>query len=120
MKNLIGICIFCLVLAACESPIENTSTSTSDNPLFNQFNQTVDFRTIEEDHVTQATELVKVQTDEHLKKILKLDQSERTFENTMLELDNLYNNLSNISNSIYLIAYTHTDSATRNNALESK
>ena len=119
MKNLIGICIFSLVLAACESPQESATTGTSDNPLFNQFNQPVDFSTIQADHVTQATESIMEQTDEHLKKILDLDYAERTFENTMSDLDNLYNNLNTISSNIYLIAYTHTDSATRNNAQES-
>ena len=58
MKNLIGICIFSLVLAACESPQESVTTGTSDNPLFNQFNQPVDFSTIQADHVTQATESI--------------------------------------------------------------
>ena len=119
MKNLIGICIFSLVLAACESPQESVTTGTSDNPLFNQFNQPVDFSTIQADHVTQATESIMEQTDEHLKKILDFDHAERTFENTMSDLDNLYNNLNTISSNIYLIAYTHTDSVTRNNALES-
>jgi thimet oligopeptidase len=47
-------------------------------------------------------------------------KTQRTFNNTMLELDNIYNEAGNIYGSVYLMGSTHPDDAVRNQADESK
>lgn len=91
---------------------------TPDNPFFNTFNKTIDFGSITEEDVTEATVAIQDITNEALKKLIKVNDSKRTFENTMVALDNMYASFDAIASPVYLMSYTHPDSAIRNNALE--
>ena len=118
MKYLFVTCIISLGLSACQSGQKPTVNETSGNPLFADFNQPIDFEAVEAMHITEATENIMAQTDARLRQIFEVEEGGRTFDNTMLPLDELSNQLGSIAGNIYLIAYTHTDSLTRSNALE--
>jgi len=90
----------------------------SDNPFFNTFNQPIDFAAINGDDVNEATTEIQKRVDVLLANILAINDAERTFDNTMLALDDLYNVFSDASSPIYLMSNAHPDSIVRSNALK--
>ncbi|MEQ3794020.1 M3 family metallopeptidase [Flavobacteriaceae bacterium MJ-SS4] len=110
-----------LILLAFMSITSQTleSQNNEDNPFFNPFNETIDFATIDGEDVTEATEKIQELIDEDLAEILAIDNAERTFDNTMLAIDDLYNKFSGVSSVIYLMSNAHPDSIIRANALKS-
>ena len=91
---------------------------TKDNPFFTQGNQPIDFASIKANHVSEAVAMTQKMTKEALAKIITLKGGDRNFENTMRAYDELFANFNAIASPIYLMAYTHPDSAIRNQALE--
>ena len=57
------------------------------NPLINGLNETINFENIQENDILQATDIVLRDADVILKEILAIPDSLRTFENTLLRLD---------------------------------
>ena len=92
--------------------------STKDNPFFTQGNQPIDFALIKANHVSEAVAMIEKMTKEALTKIIALKDGDRNFENTMRAYDELFSNFHAIASPIYLMAYTHPDSAIRNQAQE--
>lgn len=91
----------------------------ADNPLFNNFNEAVDFKNLTPSHITQATDSIIAHSKRELEKLYAVDDSERTFENTMLALDDIGDGIQKIGSLTHLIQNTHPDSLMRNTALES-
>ena len=96
----------------------NPYFSTKANPFFTQYNQSIDFASITANHVSEAVEMTKKITQEALAKIIELEEKDRNFENTMRAYDEMFANFYAIASPIYLMAYTHPDSAIRNQAQE--
>ena len=88
------------------------------NPFFTQDNQPIDFASITADHVGDAVVTIEKITNEALAKIITIKEEDRNFENTMRAYDELFANYDAIASPIYLMAYTHPDSATRSRAQE--
>lgn len=90
------------------------------NPIFNTFNEPIDFAVIDAEDIAQATEEIQNRTQKSIDQIINIEDSKRTFDNTMLALDDLYANFSDTYATIYLLSSTHTDSLIRATALESR
>ncbi|HEX7014879.1 MAG TPA: M3 family metallopeptidase [Cyclobacteriaceae bacterium] len=90
----------------------------SGNPLFNEFNEPIDFRSVTADHIRQATDTVIGYARAELQRLYKIDDNERTFENTLLRLDDIANDINRIGSTIYLLGNTHPDSLIRTTAQE--
>ncbi len=88
-----------------------------NNPLLVGFNQVVDFKKLKKEHITQATELSIKNAKESLENIYKIESEKRTFENTMVSLDDIYNDLMKVSEIISLLAYVHPEDDVRNECL---
>lgn len=88
-----------------------------DNPIFADFNQIIDFKRLKKEHITQATEKSIKNARADLEKILAVKSDKRSFENTMLALDDLYNDLMKVSEVISLLAYVHPNDDIRNECL---
>ena len=88
------------------------------NPFFTQDNQPIDFASITADHVSEAVVTIEKMTNEALAKIIAIKEEDRNFENTMQAYDGLFANYAAIASPIYLMAYTHPDSAIRSYAQE--
>lgn len=116
MKQLLILVSACLMMACEPTPKQETPT---ENPFYNSFNQPIDFGGIDSQDVTDATESIQKGTDEAIADVIAVEQGKRTFENTMLALDDLYAQFDGVASAIYLMSYTHPDSSIRNNALES-
>ncbi len=86
------------------------------NPFFTDLNQIIDFKKINKHHVNDATavSIAKAKTD--LQMIIDTKEK-RSFENTMLALDNIYNDLMKVNEVISLLAYVHPDDEIRNECL---
>lgn len=110
-----------LVVAGCsKKPEESTQTyyQVKGNPIFNDFNKAIDFNSLTADHLKQAADSIMVSTKNKLAKIYTIEASDRTFDNTMLALDDIYNDVDRVASIIYLMQSTHPDSLVRNVALE--
>lgn len=90
----------------------------SGNPLVNEFNEPIDFRSVTADHIRQATDTVIGYARAELQRLYKIDDNERTFENTLLLLDDIANDINRIGSTIYLLGNTHPDSLIRTTAQE--
>jgi thimet oligopeptidase len=115
MKQVIIILLSC-VLISCNCNEKNIEDGMSSNPFFGNFNEVIDFAAIAGENIDEATVLIQENIDAMLKEILDVDDAERTFENTMLALDNLYAKYGAVSSPIYLMSRTHPDSIVRSRA----
>lgn len=89
------------------------------NPFFNELNQVIDFKSISTKSVTEATaESINI-ARETLNQIYQIKNDERTYENTVLALDNIYNNLMKVNEITSLLAYVHPNDDIRNECLKS-
>ena len=118
MKQLLTLLSCCLILA-CQPQQQKEAITLPDNPFFNAFNEEIDFGSIEANHVTEATASIQKLTDDAVAQVIAIKEEDRTFDNTMLALDDFTEQLDAIASAIYLMSYTHPDSAIRNSALAS-
>jgi thimet oligopeptidase len=113
-----SILIFCLVISIPILAAEK-NTSGSTNPLLGKFNEVIQFADLNADNIKEATELSIKEAREALEKLYTIPKEQRNFDNTMLELDNIYNKAGNVYGCIYLMGNVHPDDAVRNQAQES-
>jgi thimet oligopeptidase len=104
-------------LAIDNNKVEDKSES---NPLYFGFNETVLFSDLSVDYIKEATESSLNTATESLDKLYTIPKEDRTFDNTMLELDNIYNEASNVYGCVYLMGSVHPDDDIRNQALEGR
>lgn len=92
--------------------------AVSSNPLFNEFNKPMAFGDLKPEHFKDAATRIVDQTNADLKKIFAIEADQRTFKNTMLALDDIYNNLNTIAGVIDLMSNTLPEEEKRKAALE--
>lgn len=95
-----------------------SSPEKNSNPLLYQFNQPVKFDELQVEHVKAATETAISRAKTTLEKIYNVPEGKRTWENTMLVLDELENDIFNAIGVIYLMGNAHPDDAIRLAALD--
>ncbi len=98
----------------------NSHSGKSNNPLLCEFNGIIPFAELTADNIKEATEISIKEARESLAKLYTISKEQRNFDNTMLELDNIYNKVSNVYGPVYLMGSVHPDDAARNRAEESK
>jgi thimet oligopeptidase len=91
---------------------------SGSNPLPGKFNQPIEFASLTAEYVKQASDLAISQSKESLAKLYAIPKEQRTFDNTMLELDNIYNNVGRVYGSVYLMSNVHPDDAIREQAVD--
>jgi thimet oligopeptidase len=96
------------------------ASGQTGNPLLGKFNEPVQFDQLTNDFVKEATESSLDEAKKSLEKLYSIPANERTFDNTMLELDNIYNKVGKVYGSIYLMGNVHPDDAVRNQANDSR
>lgn len=107
----------CLVLTILVTGVGLAQSDSSD-PLPGKFNQPIQFANLTPEYVHQATDLAISHARESLDKLYAIPKEQRTFDNTMLELDNIFNNAGNVSNSINLMSNVHPNDAIRDKAVD--
>lgn len=88
------------------------------NPLLNDLNQVIDFESITAQNVIDATDQSIATAKDDLQQIYNLSKETRSFNNTMLALDDIYNELVKVNEVISLLAYVHPDDNIRNTCLD--
>ena len=78
----------------------------------------INFSSITVAHILDATDHVIYQTNRILKNIYKIGPSQKSFENTLLPLDDVGNIIENVWSPVSLLAFTHPDKGIRNAGLE--
>ncbi|HSW56457.1 MAG TPA: M3 family metallopeptidase [Ignavibacteriaceae bacterium] len=117
MKNKLTIfLLFYLVVAV--SLFATDKNSSQSNPLLGKFNEVIQFADLTAEQIKEATDISIKEARESLAKLYAIPKEQRTFDNTMLELDNIYNEAGNVYGCIYLMNSTHPDDAVRNMAEE--
>jgi len=91
---------------------------SSANPIFNAFNQPIDFAAIRADHIIEATAVTKDNTNKMIGDIVAIPITDKTFENTMVVLDNIYDEINGAVGIIRLMSVAHPDSLIRITAQE--
>ncbi len=90
------------------------------NPIYNDFNEPVDFASITAEHIKSATESIQEKINADIDEIIQIDDDKRNYQNTLLALDDLNARFADVYTTIYLLSSTHADSLIRNTALESR
>ena len=96
-----------------------TSNDTSNNPLVIGFNKDFDFENIKSGHIKEGTDFVISQAEKIKIEIIKWDDSKRTYENTLVPIDDIYNVIESVWSPGYLMGSVHTKEEIRNEGLES-
>ena len=98
----------------------NSSLTKSTNPLLGEFNEIISFSELTPENIEEATAVSMKEAKESLEKLYTMPKEQRTFDNTMLQLDNIYNKAGNVYGCVYLMGSVHPEDATRKQANESK
>ncbi|HOT14599.1 MAG TPA: M3 family metallopeptidase [Bacteroidales bacterium] len=102
--------LYSLTFALC---FTNFQTKSMDNALLFKENDLIQFDKFTALQVESATQLVMEDVKKYIAEIAAVDNSKRTFENTMVRYDDMQQRLSSLTNIIYLMAYTHPDDSLR-------
>jgi thimet oligopeptidase len=89
------------------------------NPFFKDLNKIVDFQSVTVQNVVDATEKSICKAKPKLNVIFAINNVDKSFENTMRTLDDIFNDLMKVNEVISLLAYVHPNDDIRNKCLES-
>ncbi|MFN0156622.1 MAG: M3 family metallopeptidase [Bacteroidota bacterium] len=105
--------LLCTLLLVTLPAFAVTPAIGDDNPIFNDFNEPIKFDKITVEHVKSATEEGIKSSKATLQSLCTIPAKQRTFENTMLALDDMYNELSSTYGCIYILSNAHPDKDVR-------
>jgi len=115
--SLWGIMLFVFGCMSTQKPIEPMhQIQPLDNPLLRGFNAVIPFADLTADDIPEATDLTLAKAQKMLDGIIALKEGEHTFENTIVEIDNIWNVLGRVEYPVYLMGSVHPDAAVRDNA----
>ena len=106
-SSLLGILLLILSCSTFQFQHDQSSIEAEhrrNNPLINGLNETIDFANIQEKDILLATKNILRNADVILEEILSIPDSLRSFENTLLRLDDLYNIISKVWNPLGLLS----------------
>ena len=92
----------------------------SENPVLPVLNQELDFAAVTPEDMIKGTEEVKAKVDEMMAALVNIPDADRTFENTMVAMDDIDNEINTLSGMVGLLAVASPDSAIRATANEKK
>ena len=89
-----------------------------NNPLIIPFNNNFDFKNIKPGHIAEGTDYVISQADFIKNEIIQIASTERTYENTLVRIDDIYSVIESVWSPGYLMGSVHTSEKIRNEGLE--
>lgn len=93
--------------------VEQIPLGVSSNPLLVKFNEVNRFSRLKAEHIPQATEITLDRARNMLDAILSVPDDQRTFDNTVKPIDEIYAILGRVENPVYLMGAVHPDEAVR-------
>ena len=97
---------------------EKTKKKPENNPLLIPFNNNFDFKNIKPGHITEGTDYVISKADFIKKEIIQIASTKRTYENTLVRIDDIYSVIESVWSPGYLMGSVHTSEEIRNEGLE--
>lgn len=110
------------ILIGCAALVNKTTLektvplSSSSNPLLVKFNEVNDFDALKAEHIPQATDITLDRAKGMLDDILSVEDSERTYDNTLLAIDDIYEEIGRVEYPVYLMSAVHPAAAVRDAA----
>jgi thimet oligopeptidase len=89
----------------------------NSNPIITEFNQPPDFKNLEQYFITEARQTADSKVSSMLEEYKSIPNKARTFENTLAELDNIYDQVYQIKWPLELISTVHPDDSIRQTAM---
>ena len=83
------------------------------NPLVVDFNEVHDFAKLRPGHIKRSTKYVLESANQILSEILTIPNGERSFDNTMVQIDDIYTVIESVWSPGYLMGATHTNEKIR-------
>ena len=111
MKNLLSILMVLALCISCEEKSEVTMAPPQNNPFFGGLNEPTNFAQITPAHITEAKDFALAKAKKDVDAIKALDKP--TYNNLIVALDDLLNDIEKVSSTSYIIAQVHGDSAIR-------
>jgi len=97
---------------------EDPPKKPENNPLIIPFNNNFDFKNIKPGHIAESTDYVISQADFIKNEIIQIADAERTYENTLVRIDDIYSVIESVWSPGYLMGSVHTSEEIRNEGLE--
>ena len=117
IKTRLFVIIVFMFLLVCS--IGGHTQQKSSNPLEYSLNEIIDFKNLHANHIAESADNVVAESKMEFGKVYKIPDNQRTFDNTLLPLDDYYERYASASGIISLMANAHPDSAIRAQALAS-
>ncbi len=97
---------------------EDPPKKPENNPLIIPFNNNFDFKNIKPGHITEGTDYVISKADFIKNEIVQIASTKRTYENTLVRIDDIYSVIESVWSPGYLMGSVHTSEEIRNEGLE--
>jgi len=97
---------------------EDPPKKPENNPLLIPFNNNFDFKNIKPGHITEGTDYVISKADFIKNEIVQIASTKRTYENTLVRIDDIYSVIESVWSPGYLMGSVHTSEEIRNEGLE--
>ena len=97
---------------------EDPPKKPENNPLIIPFNNNFDFKNIKSGHITEGTDYVISKADFIKNEIVQIASTKRTYENTLVRIDDIYSVIESVWSPGYLMGSVHTSEEIRNEGLE--
>ena len=109
-----------LLVTSCVSTLKKVQPpkKPENNPLLIPFNNNFDFKNIKPGHITEGTDYVISKADFIKNEIVQIANTERTYENTLVRIDDIYSVIESVWSPGYLMGSVHTSEEIRNEGLE--
>jgi len=107
---------FCLAFS-CSTPAQGNDSVPNANPLLTAFNQIPDFENLRPHHLTKARQTAEQNVSSMLQELKSVSSDARTFENTLVSLDDIYDQLYGIKSPIELMSSVHPDDSIQQTAV---
>lgn len=119
-KNILTIVFIILFGALVVQRIDDPQVrKPAANPLVVDFNEVHDFAKLRPGHIKRATQYALESADAILDEILTISNNERTFNNIMVSIDDIYVAIEAVWSPGYLMGSTHTNKEIRDEGLAS-
>ncbi|MGE5363873.1 MAG: M3 family metallopeptidase [Bacteroidota bacterium] len=92
----------------------------TENPVLHPLNQAIDFKSITARDISSATDEVLAASKNALEKIYSIPKEKRTYYNSLLALDDIYNNVSGVQSIVNLMLNVNPDESVRNACKEAQ
>ena len=112
MKTLYGT-VLALLLSS------SGNMTNNENPLIIDFNDRFDFKRLKQGDISKATDYVLSKASNIKNEIIAIDDNQKSFENTLLRIDDLHSVIESVWSPGYLMGSVHTDEKIRDEGIAS-